>query len=108
MSQVIEFPRPLKAQLQKSASTRKFPAALAILSRGGPEELVVASQHEAQMLVDIARLELLEARLKFPFWDEDLPNHDPAHEDAFHDVQMGIFEKTVMYVGQVFEVVSKV
>jgi hypothetical protein len=108
MSQVIEFPAPLKALLLKSAATRKFPAALAILARGGPEELVVESQGEAQTLVDIARLDLLEARLKYPFWDEDLPNHDPAHEDAFHDVQMGIFEKTVMYVGQAFEIVSKV
>jgi hypothetical protein len=108
MSQVIEFPASLKAQLHASASTRRFPAALAILARGGPSELVVESQTEAQTLVDIARLELLEARLKFPFWDEDLPNHDPVHEDAFHDVQMGVFEKTVMYVGQVFEITSKV
>ena len=108
MSQSVEYPASLKVQLQQIASKRSFPAASKILARGGPEELIVESQQEAQTLVDIARLALLEARLKYPYWDEDFSDHDPAHEDAFLDVQMGIFEKTVMYLGQAFEVVSKV
>jgi len=108
MSEVIEYPATLKAQLLKVASARKFPQVQKILARGGPEELVVETQEEAQALVNVARLEVLEARLRYPFWDEDSPEYDPAHEDAFQDVQMGIFEKTVMYVGQAFEIVSKV
>lgn len=108
MSKVIPFPSILKLQLKKSAEERGYPIASAVLARGNPEELVLHSENEAQALVNIARMEMLDASLKFPFWNEDLPNYDPRHEDAFQDIQMGIFEKTIMYLGQEFRIVSAV
>jgi hypothetical protein len=107
-ARLIEYPASLKTALRLIASTRGFPGALRILARGGAEELVVESRQEAQTLVNVARLALLEARLKFPNWDEDSPDHDLAHEEAVHDVLMGLFEKTVGYVGQGFDIVSQV
>ena len=108
MSKVIPFPSILKLQLKKSAEERGYPIASTVLARGNPEELVLHSENEAQALVNIARMEMLDASLKFPFWNEELPNYDPRHEDAFQDVQMGIFEKTIMYLGQEFRIVSTV
>ena len=108
MSLIIPFPDVLKLRLQKVANQRNYPLVNEVLQRGGSEELVVNSLEEAQALVNLARLEMLEASLKYPFWDEDSPNFDRRHESAFQDVQMGIFEKTVMYVGQAFKVVSTV
>lgn len=85
-----------------------YPVAATVLARGNAEELVLHSESEAQALVNMARIDMLDASLKSPFWNEDLPNCDPRHEDAFQDIEMGIFEKTVMYLGQEFKIVSTV
>ena len=104
MNPVIPFPASIKAELAALAAERQFPLAAEILARGGSDELQLADATEAQVIVDVARLAMLEASLKFPWWDEDAPRHDLAHEDGLHDVQMGIFEKTSSYIGQVFTV----
>lgn len=108
IEKTIPFPSTLKSQLKRKADERGYSIASAVLARGNAEELVLQSKDEAQALVNIARIEMLEASLKYPLWNDDLPNYDPRHEDAFQDVQMGVFEKTVMYVGQEFEIVSTV
>ena len=79
-----------------------------ILARGKPDELVLESADEAQVVVNVARVEMMRTILQFPFWDEDDPRHDAAHEERFHDIVNGLFEKTVSYVGQEFEVVTKI
>ncbi len=99
MNKIIIFPSILKLQLKEIAIKREYPIVSKILDRGGPEELVINSQAEAQALVNVARIEMLEASLRYPFWDEDQSNYDPKHEELFQDVQMGIFEKTVSYLG---------
>ncbi len=104
----IHFPAALKKQLQGIAQTRQYPVVQRVLERGHDDELIVNTQAEAQALVNVARAEMLSAQLKYPYWDEDLPEYDKHHEDAFQDVQMGIFEKTVMYLSQSFEVDSKI
>jgi hypothetical protein len=71
-----------------------------ILLRGGPDELVLESNAEAQVVANVARVEMMKTILQCPFWDEDDPRHDPAHEERFHDVVNGLFEKTVSYIGQ--------
>jgi len=108
MSQTIAFPNSLKLHLQRAANQRNYPVIKEILQRGSGEELVVNSLEEAQALVNVARLQMLDASLQYPFWDEDSPKYDRSHESAFQDVQMGIFEKTVLYVGQAFKIVSTV
>ena len=105
---IISFPSILKLQLVKMAEERGYPIASTVLARGNTGELVLHSESEAQALVNMARIGMLDACLKYPFWNEDLPNYDPRHEDAFQDIQMGIFEKTVMYLGQEFKIVSTV
>ncbi len=108
MSQAIAFPDSVKAELLKIAAAGNFIRAREILSRGGAEELVLESVEEAQIVVNVARLEMMKTVLQCAFWDEADPRHDPVHEDRFHDVVNGLFEKTVRYIGQDFEVVTKV
>jgi hypothetical protein len=108
MTKSIAFPAVLKSTLHQIAMQRNYPVILDILKRGSGDELIVNSGDEAQALVNIARIEMLDAGLKYPFWDEDSPNYDQAHEAAFQDVQMGIFEKTAMYLGQEFDLVTTV
>ncbi len=79
-----------------------------ILPRGNPAELILESEDEAQVVVNVARVEMMKTILQYPFWDEDDPRHDPAHEDRFHEVVNGLFEKTVSSIGQDFEVVAKI
>lgn len=43
-------------------------------------------------------------QLKYPNWDDELPNYYEDHEEVFQQSQMGVFEKTVLYVSQEFEV----
>lgn len=108
MSKTTFVPDILKSELRQIAASRKFPLVERVLERGGPEELILANETEAQAVVNVARLQMLEALLRYPFWDDESPEYDQAHEDAFQDVQMGIFEKTVYYVEQAFSVTGKV
>ena len=108
MSHVIAFPDSVKADLVKLAAVGQFVRASEILARGTPDELILESAEEAQIVVNVARIEMMKTVLQCPFWDEDDPRHDPAHEERFHDVVNGLFEKTVSYVGQEFEIVTKI
>ena len=108
MSRAIVFPESVKADLLKIATTGKFVRAREILSRGQQGELILESDDEAQVVVNVARVEMMKTILQCPFWDEDDPRHDPAHEERFHDVVNGLFEKTVSYIAQDFEVVTKI
>jgi hypothetical protein len=108
MSHTIAFPDSVKEDLQKLAVVGGFVRAREILARGKPDELVLESAEEAQIVVNVARLKMMKTALQCPFWDEEDPRHDPAHEERFHEVVNGLFEKTVSYIGQDFEVVTKI
>lgn len=108
MSESIPFPPTLKIELKKIAAERGYPVVTEVLERGGEDELIVNTQVEAQALVNVARLEMLDAYLKYPFWNDDSPRHDQRHENAFQDIQMGLFEKTIMYLGQSYKIVTTV
>ncbi|MBF6649999.1 hypothetical protein [Methylobacter sp. BlB1] len=108
MSTIIPFPASLKNTMKQIAMERKYPVVIEVLNRGTEEELILNSQTEAQALIDVARIEMLNASLKYPFWDEDSAKYDRAHEDAFQEIQMGLFEKTTMYIGQAYKVVTTV
>jgi len=108
MSRAIAFPDSLKADLQKLAVSCNYVLAAEILLRGGPDELVLESNEEAQVVANVARVEMMRTLLQCPFWDDEDPRHDPAHEERFHEVVNGLFEKTVSYIGQDFEIVTKI
>lgn len=108
MSQSIAFPDSVKADLLKIATAGSFVRAKEILVRGNPDELVLESADEAQIVVNVARVEMMKTILQCPFWDEDDPRHDPVHEERFHDVVNGLYEKTVSYIGQDFEVATRI
>jgi protoporphyrinogen oxidase len=104
MTTTITVPLELKNELLAIADKSGYPSASAVLHRGAPDELVVENLREAQEITNIARIQVLDALLKFPYWDDSEPNYSPEHEDKFQDVQMGIYEKTVYYVSQHFEI----
>lgn len=108
MNKSIAFPASLKTEIRRIADEQAYPLVAEIVARGNADELVIKSTDEAQAIVDVARRERLDAGLKYPFWDEESPRYDTRHEDAFQDIQMGFFEKVVMYVGQEFDIVNAV
>lgn len=108
MSVTFPFPESVKSSLKKIAIERDYPVANEILARGSENELTLTSATEAQIIVNIARVEMLNVSLTYPYWDEDDANFDPLHESAFQDVQMELFEKVVMYISQEFKVTTTV
>jgi hypothetical protein len=108
MSQAIAFPDSVKAELLKIAASGDFVRAREILARGKSDELVLESAEEAQIVVNVARVEMMKTILRYPFWDEEDPRHDPVHEERFHEAVNGLFEKTVSYIGQDFKVVTQI
>lgn len=65
-------------------------------------------KQEAQVIVDVARVQMLDAELRYPYWNDESSRYDKFHADAFQDVQISLFEKIVTYVGQEFEVVTSI
>lgn len=64
---------------------------------------VFLSQEEAEALIDLAVIEKMKARLKYPYYDDEHPKFSEEHEEKFDDVQMGIYEKTIYYVESAFK-----
>ena len=108
MSKTIPFPASIKAEIAKIANERGYPVVIEIVRRGAEDELLIESKQEAQAIVNVARIEMMNAELTYPFWDEDSPHYQSTHEEAFQEVQMGLFEKVVMYLGQAFQITSTV
>ena len=54
------------------------------------------------LLLKRKKLKRKKARLKYPYYDDEHPLYDEAHEDSFDDIQMGIYEKTIYYVESAF------
>lgn len=108
MKKIIPIPEAIKKDMQQIAQDRLYPEAMAIMARGRDDELVLESQQEAQIIVNIARVEMMLAALQYPFWDEDNALYQVSHELAFHDVQMGLFEKVIRYLGTEYQVITTV
>ena len=64
---------------------------------------IFLSEDEAQALIVLAVIEKKKAWLKYPYYDEDHPQYSEEHAAKFADVQMGIYEKTIYYVGSAFK-----
>lgn len=64
---------------------------------------VFLCKEEAEALITLAVIEKRKAWLKYPRYDEDHPQYSQEHEEKFDDVQMGIYEKTIYYVGSAFK-----
>lgn len=101
---VISFPSSTKTELMSVAQQNGYSQVFEILSRGAGNELILTGFEEAQAVVDVARIKLLDTQIKFRYWDNSRDNYNEARERAFRDVRMGVFEKTVSYSGRVFDV----
>ncbi|MEY4576757.1 MAG: hypothetical protein RL701_1460 [Pseudomonadota bacterium] len=66
------------------------------------EPPIFLSKEEAEALITLAVIEKRKAWLRYPYYDEDHPLHSAEHEQKFDDIQMGIYEKTIYYVGTAF------
>lgn len=64
---------------------------------------VFLSKEDAEALITLAVIEKNRARLKYPYHDDEHPLYNESHEEGFDDVQMGIYEKTIYYVGSAFK-----
>jgi hypothetical protein len=64
---------------------------------------IFLSEEEAEALILLAVIEKKKAWLKYPYYDEDHPQYSEEHARKFDDVQMGIYEKTIYYVGSAFK-----
>ncbi|RUL69014.1 hypothetical protein [Dyella choica] len=104
MTTAITVPTELKSELLAIAKECGYPSALQVLQRGEPDQLVLEDLREAQEITNIARVQVLDALLKYPYWDDTEASHLPEHEEKFQDVQMGIYEKTIHYISNHFEV----
>lgn len=105
---MFAFPESVKTELRRISAEHGYVIASEVLARGADEELVLESMQEAQVVVNVARVEMMMALLCCPFWDEDHPHYDPVHAERFDEVVNGLFEKTVSYIAQEFDVVTKI
>lgn len=64
---------------------------------------IFLSEEEAADLIELVVIEKKKARLRFPYHDNEHKKYDNNHENEFHDVQMGIYEKTIYYVESAFK-----
>ena len=108
MMSMITVPSDIKSELYEIASVSGYSLVLDILSRGSEGEVVFESLAEAQAVVNVVRLKMLEALLKYPYWDDTLTPYNEEHEEAFQEVQMGLFEKVVSYVRHEYDVETRV
>jgi hypothetical protein len=63
---------------------------------------VCLSKEEAEALITLAVIERRKAWLRYPFYCDSHPRYSPEHEEGFADVQMGLYEKVLYYVGSAF------
>ena len=101
MRKQIHIPHDLCNEALQVAVHDGFPEVIRILKsfQNGVAEL---NSREASHLLDFARFLQQRARLHYPYWDDSESPHDPEHEDNFHEVNMGLHEKLVFYIGSEF------
>ena len=108
MSRTLFIPESVKADLAKLAAAHSYALAREILARGTAEELILEDLSEAQVVANVARVEMMSTLLKSPFWDEEDPRHDARHEEAFHEVVNGLLEKTISALRDDFDITTKI
>ena len=98
----VHLPADLVHEVRRIVHTEGY-TALKEAFHADQEPPVFLSKEEAEALITLAVIEKRKAWLRYPFYDEDHPRHSPEHEQEFDDVQMGIYEKTLYYVGSAFK-----
>ena len=68
----------------------------------GSNEYLLLTEQDARNLLVLADIEMQRAELRYPFTDDSDDNYDPAHEQAYDDVMLGIYEKTYYYLQSAF------
>ena len=97
----VLMPAQLVHEIRKIVQREGY-TALADAFKADQEPPIFLSVEEAEALVTLAVIEKRKAWLRYPYYSEDHPKHSPEHEEKFDDVQMGIYEKVLHYVGSAF------
>jgi hypothetical protein len=92
MSNFAGLPSDVWQEAYNAAINEGFPEVIRILLKVHDGAAEMAPQERAH-LMEFARFLQLKAELHFPYWDDSATPHSPEHEDAFHAVNMGLYEK---------------
>lgn len=98
----VNIPAELIGDICRIVRAEGYTALEEVFSGDSDPSKVFLSIEEAQALVTLAVIEKRKAWLRYPYHDEDHPRHCQAHEEKFDDVQMGLYEKIIYYVGSAF------
>ncbi|MEY4583114.1 MAG: hypothetical protein RL701_7817 [Pseudomonadota bacterium] len=101
MTKAVFLPPDLWEDALQTATQESFPEIIRILRlfQSGTAEL---TSDEASALVEFARFLVGRAELHYPYWDDSRTPYLQEHEEAFQDVNMGLHEKLVSYIGSIF------
>ncbi|MDG9666937.1 hypothetical protein ONV78_04245 [Hahella sp. CR1] len=104
----VFLPDELIAQLKAIAESDNYPEVTRILNKPSPSDMETAdtmtaislTREEAQALANVAIVERMKAELKYPYWSDDHPKYDEAHENEFFEIQAGLFGKLIHYLNE--------
>jgi hypothetical protein len=101
MTATVFLPQEIWEQALQIAIHEAFPEVIRVLRlfRNGSADL---KSEEAASLVDFSRFLLHRAELHFPYWDDTRVPYSQDHEDAVHEINMGIHEKLCSHIGSCF------
>lgn len=101
MTKSVYLPHDIREQALQAAIQDGFPEVIRILRlfRGGSADVTA---DEAAHLIEFARFLVRRAELHYPYWDDSRTPYVQEHEDAFHEVNMGLHEKLVSYISSTF------
>ncbi|WHI45382.1 hypothetical protein ACJJIW_08875 [Microbulbifer sp. JMSA004] len=96
----IYFPNELIKELNEIVVNQGYDALLHVFKNIDLDnsEYLSIDENEAKLLMRLADIEMSKAILMYPFTDDEEENYDPAHEEKYDDVMMGIYEKTYYYI----------
>lgn len=99
MMQSIHIPQDICDEALQLAIHDGFPEVIRVLRsfKNGNAEL---SHKEAFHLLEFSKFLRLRASLHYPYWDDSEAPHSNEHEDNFHEVNMGLHEKLIAYLGE--------
>ena len=99
----VLMPAELIEETSQIVSKENYQALKEAFPNPGTKAPIFLSQADAEALIELAIIEKMKARLKYPYYDDENPNYNETHEEKFDDVQMGIYEKTIYYVESAFK-----
>jgi hypothetical protein len=98
----VQIPTELVENICQLVREERYEALVEAFGGEVEPSQIFLSVEEARALITLAVVEKRKAWLRYPYYDEDHPRHSTDHETKFDDIQMGLYEKIVYYVGAAF------